>query len=169
MRLGSNLILTRLLVPEAFGTMALVNALVMGLTMFSDMGTGPAIQKCAHGDEPEFLDTVWSVQAIRGGVLWLVAPLGWNGAVACAAALSTTTSPPERSRMMTAASAESAVVKSEFHVAIPSPCSSRTGIWFPPSARETTRDKGAMNRPMAMSHTPTRSADTEGFFNKRAI
>ena len=82
MRLASNLILTRLLVPEAFGTMALVNALVMGLTMFSDMGTGPAIQKSAHGDEPEFLDTVWSVQAIRGGVLWLVAavaawPVAW--------------------------------------------------------------------------------------------
>ena len=70
--------------------------------------------------------------------------------------------------MMTAVRAESAVVNSEFHVAMPSPCSSKMGIWFPPSARETTSAKGAMNRPMAISHTPTRSADTEGFFNKWA-
>ncbi len=75
MRLASNLVLTRLLMPEAFGTMALVNALVMGLMMFSDMGTGPAIQKSRHGDEPEFLDTVWSVQALRGVVLWVFAAL----------------------------------------------------------------------------------------------
>jgi len=73
MRLASNLILTRLLVPEAFGVMALVNSLIVGLQMFSDMGTGPAVQKSRHGDEPEFLDTVWTVQVLRGVVLTVLA------------------------------------------------------------------------------------------------
>lgn len=78
MRLASNLVLTRLLAPEAFGVMALVNSLIVGLQMFSDMGTGPAVQKSKHGDEPEFLDTVWTVQVVRGIVLTaLAAAVAW--------------------------------------------------------------------------------------------
>lgn len=82
MRLASNLVLTRLLVPEAFGVMALVNSLIVGLQMFSDMGTGPAIQKSKQGDDPDFLDTVWTVQVIRGVLLAVVAaliawPIAW--------------------------------------------------------------------------------------------
>src|SRR4029077_17164862 len=42
-RLGGNLILTRLLVPDMFGIMALVNTFLMGLQMFSDVGIGPSI------------------------------------------------------------------------------------------------------------------------------
>jgi hypothetical protein len=38
LRLGSNLILTRLLFPEAFGLMALVQVFMTGLQMFSDLG-----------------------------------------------------------------------------------------------------------------------------------
>ncbi|MTE01516.1 oligosaccharide flippase family protein [Paracoccus sp. YIM 132242] len=77
-RLASNLILTRLLVPEAFGVMALVTSLIVGLQMFSDMGTGPAVQKSASGDDPEFLDTVWTVQVVRGVVLTgLAAAIAW--------------------------------------------------------------------------------------------
>lgn len=73
MRLASNLVLTRLLMPEAFGAMALVTAFIIGLVMFSDTGTGPAIQNSARGDDPDFLDTIWTVQAIRGVTLWLFA------------------------------------------------------------------------------------------------
>jgi len=38
MRLGGNLILTRLLVPEMFGIMAIVTIIMGGLVMFSDVG-----------------------------------------------------------------------------------------------------------------------------------
>lgn len=72
-RLGSNLILTRLLFPEAFGIMALVTVLLVGLTLFSDMGVGPAIMQSKRGDDPDFLDTAWTIQILRGGVLWLAA------------------------------------------------------------------------------------------------
>src|SRR5690606_17348568 len=43
LRLLSNLALTRLLFPEAFGLMALVNATLRGLKMFSDIGLNLSI------------------------------------------------------------------------------------------------------------------------------
>jgi O-antigen/teichoic acid export membrane protein len=72
-RLASNLILTRLLFPEAFGMMAIVSVFLMGLTMFSDVGVGPAIMSSKRGDDPDFLNTAWSIQIFRGVSLWLVA------------------------------------------------------------------------------------------------
>jgi O-antigen/teichoic acid export membrane protein len=38
LRLGTNLILSRLLFPEAFGMMAIVSSVLAGLEMFSDPG-----------------------------------------------------------------------------------------------------------------------------------
>ncbi|THD76740.1 polysaccharide biosynthesis protein [Thalassobius vesicularis] len=73
LRLLSNLVLTRILFPEAFGMMALVTVFLVGLSMFSDMGVGPAIMQSKRGDEPEFLDTAWSLHILRGGVLFLAA------------------------------------------------------------------------------------------------
>lgn len=78
LRLLSNLILTRLLFPEAFGLMALVHVLVIGLMMFSDVGIGPAIMRSARGDDEDFLNTAWTIQIIRGICLFLVAcGLAW--------------------------------------------------------------------------------------------
>lgn len=74
-RLVSNLILTRLLFPEAFGLMALVFVFISALEMFSDLGTHTAIVQSKRGDDPAFLNTAWTVQIIRGIVLWLVACL----------------------------------------------------------------------------------------------
>lgn len=74
-RLLSNLILTRLLFPEAFGMMALVMVFIQGLYMFSDVGVGPAIMQSKRGDDPDFLNTAWTIQAGRGVLLWLAASL----------------------------------------------------------------------------------------------
>jgi O-antigen/teichoic acid export membrane protein len=73
LRLITNLIVSRLLVPEAYGLMALVNILMQGLEMLSDIGVGPAIIRSKRGDEPAFLDTVWTVQLVRGGLSWAIA------------------------------------------------------------------------------------------------
>ncbi len=70
MRLMSNLILARLLFPEAFGLMALVSVVTVGLMMFSDVGIGPAIAQNKRGDDPDFLNTAWTIQVIRGFLLW---------------------------------------------------------------------------------------------------
>lgn len=78
LRLGSNLILARLLFPEAFGLMALVAVVMTGLTMFSDVGLGPAIMSSRRGDEPRFLDTAWTIAVGRGVLLWLLTcALAW--------------------------------------------------------------------------------------------
>lgn len=78
LRLVSNLILTRLLFPEAFGVMALVSVVLVGLSMFSDVGIGPAISRHPRGDEPDFLDTAFSFDVVRGVALWLLTcALAW--------------------------------------------------------------------------------------------
>ena len=70
-RLASNLVLTRLLLPEAFGLMALVTVAMIGLANFSDVGVGQAIMANRRGDDADFLDTAWTIQVARGGLLWL--------------------------------------------------------------------------------------------------
>ena len=61
LRLAANLILARLLFPEAFGLMALINVIIMGLALFSDTGINAAITQSARGDDPDFLDTAFSI------------------------------------------------------------------------------------------------------------
>lgn len=72
-RLLSNLLLTRLLFPEAFGLMALVMVFLMGLGQLSDVGVTPAILQSKRGDDPDFLNTAWTIQVLRGFALWIVA------------------------------------------------------------------------------------------------
>lgn len=80
-RLASNLILTRLLFPEAFGMMVLTMVFMQGLQMFSDVEEAPAIQQSQRGDDPEFLDTAWTIQVGRGFCLWIAACLlAWPAA-----------------------------------------------------------------------------------------
>jgi len=81
-RLGSNLVLARLVFPEAFGLMALVTVLMVGLMMFSDIGITPSIQSSKRGDDPDFLNTAWTIQIIRSVILFAVAcalawPMAW--------------------------------------------------------------------------------------------
>lgn len=82
LRFASNLILTRLLVPEVFGIMALVNIILQGLEMISDIGVGPSIIQNPRGEDRDFMRTAWTMQIIRGAVLWMLAtaiawPLAW--------------------------------------------------------------------------------------------
>jgi O-antigen/teichoic acid export membrane protein len=70
LRFGSNLILTRLLIPEYFGLMAIINTLMAGINLFSDLGVGQSIMHNKQGETREFLDTAWSIQAVRGFMLW---------------------------------------------------------------------------------------------------
>lgn len=70
LRFGGNLILTRLLYPELFGLMALTNIFIIGLQLFSDLGTGWSVVQNKRGDDPVFLNTAWTVDVIRGFILW---------------------------------------------------------------------------------------------------
>jgi O-antigen/teichoic acid export membrane protein len=75
LRLAGNLVLWRLLYAEAFGMMAIVNVFMQGLAMFSDVGIGPSIIQNQRGEEPTYLNTAWTLQALRGITLFLVAVL----------------------------------------------------------------------------------------------
>ena len=82
MRLASNLVLTRILSPEDFGLMTLVTSFLIGLAMFSDMGFGPSIMQSKRGDDPAFLDTIWTLKIIRGFVIFFAAlAMSWPLAV----------------------------------------------------------------------------------------
>lgn len=77
-RLLSTLILTRLLAPEVFGLMSLATVFLTALAMLSDVGTVPSVIRSPRGDDPDFLDTAWSVQAVHGFCIsGLVLLLAW--------------------------------------------------------------------------------------------
>lgn len=75
LRLSGNMVLTRLLFPEAFGLMLLVGVFTSGLQMFTDLGISQNIIQAENGDKPEFLNTAWTMCVLRGLLLWLVSLL----------------------------------------------------------------------------------------------
>lgn len=66
LRLASNLILTRILFPEAFGLMAIIFVIIGAINAFSDLGLKVSIIQDSDGDKPLFLDTAWCLQIARG-------------------------------------------------------------------------------------------------------
>lgn len=72
LRLASNLLLARLLLPESFGLMQHVLVVLIGLSMFSDIGAGASVVHSRRGDDPLFLDTAFTVQVLRGFALGLL-------------------------------------------------------------------------------------------------
>lgn len=77
-RLGGNLIMTRLLMPEAFGLMSIVMAVQVTITLLSDIGIRVSVIQ-NHREDPEFLNTAWTIQFLRGLGIWgtcLVLALG---------------------------------------------------------------------------------------------
>ncbi len=71
LRFGSNLVLTRLLFPEMFGLMSLAYVFITGLHLFSDLGIHISLIQNKRGDNPDFLNTAWTLQIIRSIGLWL--------------------------------------------------------------------------------------------------
>lgn len=75
LRLGSNLALTRLLFPEAFGSVQAVLLLQYVLVMLADVGIMQSVAQNPRGEEEAFLNTAFTLQAIRGVILAAVACL----------------------------------------------------------------------------------------------
>ena len=71
-KLVSNLALTRLLTPEIFGLMALAQVFLQGINMLSDVGTKASVIRSDRGEDVEFLQTAWTVQALRGAIVMLI-------------------------------------------------------------------------------------------------
>ena len=65
-RLGSNVLLARLLSPDAFGLMSIVYMLTVALALFSDLGINRSVVQSHRGGDPDLLDTAWTLQVLRG-------------------------------------------------------------------------------------------------------
>lgn len=72
-RFGSNLLMTRLLVPDMFGVMAIAQMILYGLALFSDVGLRQNIVQSRRGHVAAFLNTAWMIQILRGGLIWFFA------------------------------------------------------------------------------------------------
>lgn len=82
MRIVSSLVLTRLLAPAYFGEIALVSTLTLGISFLSDIGLAPSVIQSKRGDDPAFLNTAWTLQVLRGAMIWLVAvAISWPAAL----------------------------------------------------------------------------------------
>jgi len=69
LRLGGNIVITRLLEPKMFGIMAIVYVVIQGLAMFSDLGLRAFIIRSPVMLGAKDLNTIWTIQVIRG---WLI-------------------------------------------------------------------------------------------------
>ena len=56
-----------------FGIVAIATIVMVGLTMFSDMGLRQNIVQSKNGESAVFLNTVWSVQILQGVLIWVLA------------------------------------------------------------------------------------------------
>jgi len=65
-RFASSIVLARLLLPEAFGVVALATVVWVGLVMTTDIGLQQSIVRSANPDAAGFLDTVWVMQIVQG-------------------------------------------------------------------------------------------------------
>ena len=65
-RLLTNVVLARLLAPEILGIMAVVNSIRTGIQLLSDVGINQNIVSNPRGADPDFYDTAWTLQALRG-------------------------------------------------------------------------------------------------------
>ena len=77
-KLLSNLIMTRLLFPDAFGVIAAAMALIVGIQLLTDFGVRTVIIQSPRGEDVGFLRSAWVFQCYRGVLLWALI------AIACA-------------------------------------------------------------------------------------
>ena len=70
LRMVQSIVLAWLLFPEAFGAAELVMTIVIGLEMLSDLGIEPSIVQHHRGEERRFLNTAFTIQLVRGVILF---------------------------------------------------------------------------------------------------
>jgi O-antigen/teichoic acid export membrane protein len=70
---GTSVVLARLLAPELFGVMLIANSLKSAIEVITDVGIGQNIVYHKEANNPDYYNTAWTLQAIRGVAVWLVA------------------------------------------------------------------------------------------------
>lgn len=71
LRFAGHILVALFLTPADFGLTQLVYVFIQGIQMFSDVGLGVNVIQHKRGDEPLFLQTAWTIQILRGILLWI--------------------------------------------------------------------------------------------------
>jgi O-antigen/teichoic acid export membrane protein len=73
LRLGSNLVLAHLLIPRDFGLVGITTLVATALALLAETGAWLGIVRQGSNLTREWLDQMWTLQAMRGVLLWLIA------------------------------------------------------------------------------------------------
>lgn len=71
-RLIANVVMTRLLLPDAYGLVAISMGIFVALVMLSDVGINVSVIKHKKELSRDFLDTAWTMQVLRNSFLALI-------------------------------------------------------------------------------------------------
>jgi len=78
-RLGSSLILTRILLPEAYGVITIMMSIAFVLEMLSDINVSVFIIRDKNAEQARYLNTAWTMRLARASMnsllLFLLAPV----------------------------------------------------------------------------------------------
>ena len=78
-RLASSLILTRLLLPEAYGVMTVINSIGYVVEMIGDIAVTMSLVRHERGDQRDYLNTAWTLRLLRAlfntALIFAAAPL----------------------------------------------------------------------------------------------
>ena len=72
LRFGKSLLLTRLLLPDVYGTMAIVWSVLFALGMLSDAGLQAAALRHKDANDSDFMNTIWTMKIFRGLILFVI-------------------------------------------------------------------------------------------------
>jgi O-antigen/teichoic acid export membrane protein len=70
LRFATNVILARLLAPDIFGVLVIVTSIRFGVELTSDFGVNQNIIYSKKGEDPQFYNTAWTMQLMRGVLLF---------------------------------------------------------------------------------------------------
>jgi len=77
-RIVSTMILTRLLAPDVYGVVGMIMSIFFMVNMLTDIGLQAYVVRHPRSDEPHFLDSVFTIHAIRGvGLAGISMLLAW--------------------------------------------------------------------------------------------
>lgn len=71
-KLVSSVILTRILYPEAYGIVLMLSSLMFTIEMLSDVGIMVSMIRSSRGDDPRFINTLWTIRLIRSVINFVI-------------------------------------------------------------------------------------------------
>jgi O-antigen/teichoic acid export membrane protein len=81
LRFVNSVVFTHMFLKEYFGLLTLVTTIIVGLNLFSHLGLQDSVVQNPRGDEPDFLNTAWTMQVLRGVAIFILSVLlAWPAA-----------------------------------------------------------------------------------------